>query len=130
MPSKQLNIQQQNSQAEAAIRKESVFWRQNAIPVGLHTLGCVHGVDWARSIIVDLEIDFPGMPELFGLLLTQDERFIQFEIETDASHSEILHVACWQDVTPEQNINPHNRGIGAGPGALALKVLRALNTPP
>ncbi|MCW7540956.1 hypothetical protein OOT46_24345 [Aquabacterium sp. A7-Y] len=62
-----------------------------------------------------------------GLLLTQDERFIAFEIDTDEAHHIVKSVQMWTDVTHEQNCSEHNRGIGAGHGALAIRVLRELN---
>ena len=68
------------------------------------------------------------MPRLFGVLLTSSERFIEFEIETDESHSTIELVEAWRDVTEGQNLNAHNRGIGIGAGALAIKVLHELNS--
>jgi hypothetical protein len=68
------------------------------------------------------------MPELFGLLLRQDERFIAFEIETGPDHRVARRVESWIDVTHEQNVSVHTRGTGAGHGALALKVLHTLNS--
>lgn len=67
------------------------------------------------------------MPQLFGLLLTQDERFLYFEIDTDEAHLVTETIQCWKDVTSEQNFNLHNPGTGAGRGALTIKVLRELN---
>jgi hypothetical protein len=68
------------------------------------------------------------MPRLSGLLLTQDEGFVDFEIETDSAHRVVESVEAWEDVTATQNTNERNRGIGAGSGAIAIKVLRGLNT--
>ncbi len=79
-----------------------------------------------ESIVLDLGIDEPGMPLLCGLLLTQDERFIAFELETDALHREVLQIEEWADVSGLHNVNQHNRGVGIGSGALAIKVLREL----
>ncbi|AKJ30142.1 hypothetical protein AAW51_3451 [Caldimonas brevitalea] len=74
-----------------------------------------------------MEIDFPGMPRLFGLLLTAGGRFIEFEIDTNPTHDRIESVELWKDVTGEQNLSQHNRGTGWGRAALALKVLGELN---
>ena len=73
--------------------------------------------------MVSLDLDFPGMPSLWGVLLTQDERFIRFEIDTDPS----VKVYQWEDVTATQNLSEHNRGTGIGDGALAIRILRDLN---
>jgi hypothetical protein len=124
---RQLNVQQQNSLMEEAVRSSAVRWRRHGVPQALRVVGQERGVLWERSIVVELDIDFPGMPQLFGLLLTQHERFIHFEIETDEQHCVAEAVACWIDVTSEQNLNPRNRGTGAGKGALAIKVRRDLD---
>lgn len=76
---------------------------------------------------MELEVDFPGIPRLFGVLLTQSERFIKFELDTDEHHRVVVEAETWCDVTERQNLSRHNRGIGAGEGALAIKVLREFN---
>lgn len=119
---RQLNVQEQNQLTEHSIREHVRYWRENSLPVALICTGQARGIDWSRSIVLELEIDFPGMPRLFGLLLSQDERFIQFEIDTDEQHRVPISVDEWDDVTDRHNTNLHNRGIGAGYGALALKV--------
>ncbi|MDR3158407.1 MAG: hypothetical protein LBU11_05235 [Zoogloeaceae bacterium] len=124
---RQLNVQQQNAIVEDGIRRTASYWRLNGIPEALKIAGLERGVNWSKSIVVDLDIDFPGMPSLFGLLLTQDEKFIDFAVNTDESHERLKSVECWDDVSEKQNTNFHNRGIGVGRGALALKALRELN---
>jgi hypothetical protein len=126
-PPKQLNVRQQNAEVERRIRSEANHWRKNALPKALKEVGEARGIVWARSIVVDLDLDFPGMPQLFGLLVTQDERFVRFELSTDETHEVLESIDEWADVTSKQNLNPKNPGIGAGFGALAIKVLRELS---
>jgi hypothetical protein len=123
---KQLNVQQQNARMEELLRRQAIYWR-HAWPPALLAFATERGVDPANSIVVELDIDFPGMPRLFGVLLTQTERFIKFEIDTDEHHWVVVEVETWSDVTERQNLSRHNRGIGVGEGALAIKVLRELN---
>lgn len=85
------------------------------------------GVDCDRAVVIRFEIDFPGMPRVFGQLLTSEARFIRFEMETDARHLVVEGGVEWSDVTDEQNLSSHNRGFGAGAGAIALRVLEELN---
>lgn len=124
---RQHNVQEQNALVEKSIRGNAVSWRTKGVPEALKLSGERHGINWLKSIVVDLAIDFPGMPKLFGVLLTQDERFIRFEIDTDPEHRRIESIDLWEDVTAEQNFSLHNRGTGVGRGALALKVLREMN---
>ncbi len=63
------------------------------------------------------------MPTFCGNLVTQDQRFIAFEIDV----TDEVRVAQWEDVTGTLNFNEHNKGIGIGYGALALKILRELS---
>lgn len=125
---RKLSVQQQNALVEESIQREAIHWRQNPLPEALRVSGLERGVEWERSIVIGLDIDFPGMPRLFGLLLTQDERFVDFAVDTDETHKIIESVETWRDVTEAENTNLRNRGIGAGRGALAIKVLRALNS--
>lgn len=93
------------------------------MPPTLASLGEERGINWGRSIGIELGIDFPGMPGISGELVTQDHRFIAFEIDT----TDEVRVEQWEEITSLQNFNEHNRGIGVGRGALALRVLRELN---
>ena len=123
---RQKNVQQQNLEVEHRIRSEATYWRAKGIPAALREIGEVNGIDWLQCIVVDLDIDFPGMPQLFGLLVTGERRFIRFAIDTDDKHQVVESVSEWVDVTEEQNMNPHNPGVGVGFGALAVKVLDEL----
>lgn len=122
--SRQLNVQQQNAQAEAGLRAEASYWRIRGAPLPLAKIGEQMGVQWDRSIILSLDVDFPGMPAYFGLLLTQEERFIDFAIDAEGDSAQL---ETWNDVSSRQNLCEHNRGTGAGYGALAVKILRELN---
>jgi hypothetical protein len=124
----QLSVQQQNLATEEGIRRSAHYWRSHLLPKALTEAGSMHGVDFSSAILLKLEIDFPGMPSLFGTVVTAEGRFIEFEIETDGNHSQVQSVEAWRDSTAEQNFGVHNPGTGVGAGALALKVLREVNT--
>lgn len=121
---KQLNVQQQYAHTEDAVRKEATYWRVQGVPAELARIGEARGVQWDRSIILRLLIDFPGMPTFCGNLVTQDRRFIAFEIDA----TDEVRVEQWEDITGTLNFNERNKGIGVGYGALALKILRELST--
>lgn len=125
---KQKNVQQQNLVVEESIRRSANYWRTKPLPPALVVVATDRGVDYATCIFLDLDVDYPGMPSLSGLLLTTAGRFIEFEIDTDASHTKIESVDLWDDVTDRQNLSAHNRGTGVGRGALAMKVLHELNS--
>ncbi len=122
---RQLNVQQQNACTEDGLRTEAFYWRTHEAPLQLAKVCELHGVQWCRSIILSLDVDFPGMPTYFGLLLSQDERFIKFAVDLDADPTQ---PGTWKDVSNQQNLNKRNCGTGVGYGALALKILRELNT--
>ena len=123
---RQLNVQEQNALAEHAIRQEASYWRDHPLPGVLYEAGSQRGIDWEHSIIINLDIDFPGMPALFGSLFSQDERFIRFAIDTDPLQEQLCSVEEWCDVTNEVNFSEHNRGIGAGFGAMMIRIRRQL----
>lgn len=93
----------------------------------MHDSGLARGIDWDNSIIIELGLDVPGIPDtLMGTLLSQEEKFIKFEIETDHQYQIINSIYSWLDVTARTNVGEHNRGTGRGAGAMALKIRREL----
>ncbi|WP_236189157.1 hypothetical protein [Pseudomonas pharyngis] len=123
---KQLNVQEQNAVVAHRLMLCASEWRKQGVPVALARYGESQGTDWSSSIVLELEIDFPGMPRLFGLLLDQNECFIAFEIDTDASHEHIESVDRWEDVSSMQNTSTSNPGTGKGFASIALDVKRQL----
>lgn len=121
------NVQEQNEILAHLIRQVAVFWRTHSLPVALRELGVEKGIVWENSVILELELDGPGMPSVCGKLLSQSERFIEFELDTDDNHTKVVEVYEWADVTANQNLSMHNRGVGAAYGALAVNVLHELN---
>jgi hypothetical protein len=124
---RQLNVQEQNRLSEYGLRTTATYWRAHALPKALHDAGLAHGIDWGHSIIIDLDFDVPGIPDtLMGTLLSQQEKFIEFEIETDHQYQNIISIYIWLDVTAQTNVREHNRGTGKGAGAMALEIRRQL----
>lgn len=121
---RQLNVQQQNARVERSLRAEALYWREHGVPEALLRCAKELGIRWEMSIVIDLDTDYPG--SLSGVLVSQDARFIEFDIDTDTDG--VVQVHRWTDVTSMQNFNEHNAGTGVGEGALALRVLRELTT--
>ncbi|MBX8502988.1 hypothetical protein K5D43_14770 [Pseudomonas cichorii] len=123
---RQLNVQEQNAVVAYKIAKTACTWRERDIPVCLVEYAESQGVDWTDTIVLKLEIDFSGMPCLFGLLLTQTERFIAFELDTDIAHRKLQAVDRWEDISDQQDYSVSKKGIGKGFGAIALEVRRQM----
>ncbi|MGE6690794.1 hypothetical protein ACQKFE_22860 [Stutzerimonas stutzeri] len=119
---RQLNVQEKNALAEHRIYMTARHWRENKLPHALFEYGKKQNLSWSQSIILQLEIDSPGMPRLIGTALTEKGRFIDFELDTDEVHEEVNSVDLWEDITDLQNFSTHNKGKGVGYGALALSV--------
>jgi hypothetical protein len=126
---RQLNVQEQNAVAAYKIAKTASAWRDRSIPACLVEYAESQGVVWSDTIVLELEIDFPGMPRLFGLLLTQTERFIAFEIDTDIAYRKLQTVDRWEDISAQQDYSVSKKGIGKGFGTIALEVRRQLLSP-
>ncbi len=123
---RQLNVQEQNALVAHRLRQIAKHWQEKSIPAALTRCGAHHGIDWTGTVILKLEIDFPGMPNLFGMLLTPAEQFITFEIETDDTHEHVVSLEKWKDVTAELDHSCHKRGTGKGFATLALEVRRGM----
>lgn len=123
---RQLNVQEQNALVAHRLMVTAKAWLARGIPLALKKYGESEGIRWSEAIVLDLEVDFPGMPSLYGLLLTHAERFIAFEIDTDDTHRYVKSVSQWEDVSANQDYAPHKRGTGKGFAAIALQVRREL----
>jgi len=123
---RQLNVQEQNALTAHSLKTCALYWRQRGLPPALREAGATRGIDWARSILLSLELDFPGMPSLYGELIDQGGRFIEFELESDPQHGQCLSVEQWHDSTQQQDFARHAKGIGMGRGAIAREVWRTL----
>lgn len=123
---RQLNVQEQNALVAHRIMLTAKFWLARGIPLALKSHGESKGIKWSETVVLDLEIDFPGMPNLYGLLLTHAERFIAFEIDTDSTHGHVESVIQWEDVSANQDYAPRKRGTGKGFAAIALQMRREL----
>lgn len=121
---RQLNVQEQNTVTAHRLKETARFWRDTNIPEALTRFGERQGVDWSETVVLDLEVDFPGMPRLYGLILDQAERFIAFQIDTDSDHQHVEFVSQWEDVSAHQNYSASERGTGKGFAVLALQVRR------
>jgi len=123
---RQLNVQEQNTVSAHGLMCTAKAWMDNGVPTALAHYGETRGVNWSQTIVLKLEIDFPGMPRLFGLLLTQVDRFIAFEIDTDSAHLQVESVDRWEDISAHQDYSASNRGTGKGFAAIAKQVKREL----
>ncbi|MEA5673969.1 hypothetical protein VA602_21850 [Pseudomonas sp. MH2] len=123
---RQLNVQEQNTLVAHRLMETAKAWLVRGIPVALKHYGESKGIRWSETIVLNLEVDFPGMPNLYGLLLTHAERFIAFEIDTDGTHRYVESVSQWEDVSASQDYALRKRGTGKGFAAIALQVRREL----
>jgi hypothetical protein len=121
---RQLNVQEQNAVTAHRLTETARLWRDAAIPVALARFGERQGIDWSETVVLDLEVDFPGMPRLYGLILDQTERFIAFQIDTDSDHQHVEFVSQWENVSAHQNHTVSQRGTGKGFAVIALQVRR------
>ncbi|MFJ2709685.1 hypothetical protein ACIOZM_02210 [Pseudomonas sp. NPDC087346] len=123
---RQLNVQEQNAPVAHRLMVTAKAWLARGIPLVLKNYGESKGIRWSETVVLDLEVDFPGMPSLYGLLLTHAERFIEFEIDTDNTHRYVESVSKWEDVSANQDYAPRKRGTGMGFAAIALQVRHEL----
>lgn len=123
---RQLNVQEQNALVAHRLMVTAKAWLAKGVPLALKNYGESKGIRWSETVVLDLEVDFPGMPRLYGLLLTHAEQFIAFEIDTDSSHKYLESVSQWEDVSAHQDYAPRKRGTGKGFAAIALQMRREL----
>jgi hypothetical protein len=66
---RQLNVQEQNALVAHRLMVTAKAWLARGIPLALKNHGESEGIRWSETVVLDLEVGFPGMPNLYGLLL-------------------------------------------------------------
>ncbi len=128
--SQQRNVQQQNEGSFETMLATAKYFREHGVPIGVQAFLAQCGIELSTSAIVRAHTESYMLGFEFGLgglVVTQDRRFFEFELELDASLNKVISVHEYSDVTEKQNTAGHNRGTGKGTGALAIEVVEALN---
>lgn len=126
----QRNVQQQNELTFDHMLARAQLFRANGVPIGARNFLATKGIDIDTSVIVQASegwiLGFAF--GLGGMLLTADHRFFSFELELNAALTDVVFVHEFADVTAQQNMAITNRGTGKGYGALAVAVLRVVDS--
>ncbi|WP_271103452.1 hypothetical protein [Pseudomonas tohonis] len=128
---RQKNVQEQSLLRREGLRLTAEYYRNqpDELPRVLLHHPQAQGIDWNRAIMVNLDIEQYGSHSVSGVLLTQDCRFIEFDLDTNEDYSELDVEGrnLWHDVTENTSTSRHHRGTGISDGAWALEVQRQLN---
>lgn len=128
---RQKNVQEQTLLRREALLRTATFYRTNPdrIPLALRQYALGQAIDWDRSIFLELNPNTCGGYWVSGVLLTQEHRFIEFDLPTNEDHSALDDSAkvIWLDVSARTSVSRHLRGTGVSEGALALDIQSALN---
>lgn len=124
---RQRNVQEQITLTKHGIKTQAQYWRQEGLPLPLIQLFETKGVDVKTSIVLWYDQDFPGSSTDEGLLLTEDGRFFEFDVDLNPERSQLVELYLWEDVSHRYEINGHKKGLGKTYGFLAMEVLQELN---
>ncbi len=98
------------------------------IPQALRRYASEQGIDWRRSTLMYIDINKCGGYWVSGTLLTQEKRFIAFDLSTNEDHSDLDGSGhTWSDVSAEVSVSRHLRGTGVSNGAWALEIQAEIN---
>ena len=125
--SKQYSVQQQNAQTLAAIKQTAAWWRARPLPDALRLCAASHGVALGTSIMLDLRLAYPGMPAVYGKLLSADGHFIHFQMDLDDDLRPLPGSVAWDDISARYDPAARKRGTGVSYGLLCKKVLQDMN---
>lgn len=124
---RQLNVQEQNALTEYNLFSIASYWRKNGLPEGLDKVFKSKGINSEKCIIVEYEQDFPGCSTDEGIVVTDNGRFIKFEMDLSENRDNLVELYIWDDITCKIEINRAKRGTGSTWGYLVFKVLKTLN---
>ncbi|MNK59107.1 hypothetical protein D3C87_782070 [compost metagenome] len=125
--SRQYSVQQQNALTLAAIKQTAAWWRARPLPDALRQYAASHGVALGAALMLDLRLAYPGMPAVYGRLLSADGHFIHFKMDLDDDLRPLPGSAAWDDISARYDLAAHKRGTGVGYGELCKKVLQEMN---
>lgn len=125
--SKQYSVQQQDAQTLAAIKQTAAWWRARPLPDALRLCAASHGVALGTSIMLDLRLAYPGMPAVYGKLLSADGHFIHFQMDLDDDLRPLPGSVAWDDISARYDPAARKSGTGVGYGLLCKKVLQDMN---
>jgi hypothetical protein len=120
------NVAEQNAAVgeEIARLTDAFRGRRAGYPAALYDFLFANGVDVSRSVLVSASTAEQGINPICGLVLTQDGRFMNFDLDCTADGREVVEVHEWADDTARQNLDARNPGFGKGVGRVALELLR------
>lgn len=128
---RQKNVQEQGLLRRESLLREARHYRAHPerIPLALKAYADAQGIDWSQAIILELHVNVCGGYWVEGELLTQDKRFIHFDLSTDAHHATLdgPEYAIWRDESDERCTSRRVRGTGVSDGAWALDIQTLLN---
>jgi hypothetical protein len=126
---RQRNVQQQNELSFEHMLARSEHFRARGVPIAAKDFLATQGIDINTSVIVQaMDGYICGFSfGLGGILLTKDQRFFSFELETNPELTEVVFVHDFTEITAQQNMSCRNKGASMGFGALAVAVLRKLD---
>lgn len=124
---RQLSVQEQNALLKDRISKAAHYWRNNGIPKGLAEILGSKRINLKTCILLEYSQDFPGCSIDEGIIVTEDEKFFEFELDLTKDRQHVIDFWAWKDLTMETEVTEHKRGTGKTWGYLALEVLQEMN---
>lgn len=124
------NIAAQNQREADRMRQLTLRFRSREFPEAVYSFLSSMGVDSSQSVVLHASRDEQGTNPFVGLILSQDGRFFELDIDCDLSGSKVIEELMWIDVTEGQNLRESNRGFGKGTGFIALEVQHELRGHP
>ena len=119
-----MNVQEQTALRKHAVLQEARYWRNHSLPSLVEEFFISKGIDLSLSILFKYEQNFPGCGSDIGMILTQDQRFYEFDL--DVQGKSIL-VDAWQDITDDLDLSHTRAGSGPTSYYLALEVQKEIN---
>lgn len=127
----QRNVQQQNDLAFQQMLRTAQRVRREGVPTGVQAFLHEQGIDAQTCAFVHFEMEafMLGVEQgVQALLVTPSFQFFEFEVELDSARTRVTVVHAFENVTQRQDLAVQKRGTRMGYGALAVSVLRALNS--
>ena len=127
------NVQEQITLRKDQIMKSARYWRMQDLPLPLVNLMHHNEVNPRTSIFLEYDRDTDYHESLrngstdSGIILSEDGRFFQFDMDLNADRTQLERLNLWKDISDQYDIDGQKKGIEKTDGFIALEVLTQLN---
>ncbi|MHB0756990.1 hypothetical protein [Polaribacter sp. M15] len=123
---RRLNVQEQILLKKNLIVENTKLWKKSKIENQLSEFFNEKGINSDKSIMLEFIEEYFGGNTVEGIILSENEKFYEFEIELNKKRNEIVEILLFEEISYKFEIKNNKKGIKKTNGLLGIEVLNEL----